>query len=462
MFLNPDIAVPRLESGAKRDRKVTAELEIRRRIESRGAITFAEFMDVALYWPQGGYYTGISQRVGAQGDYYTSPMVHPAFGAAISVQLLQMWRLLGSPSTFDLLELGAGNGMLCRDIMAYSEHLPGGFVGSLRYLCVDLGTSPAFEAGITDKVGALPKPRAAQRAVASVIPGGASPGENKTPTAPQGLPFRNLHGCILTNELLDAFPVHQVAVQDGQLREVYISLDGEELSVTLGETSTPELENRLNRLGVTLEEGQTAEINLGLAGWSRTLAQALSSGFVLTVDYGRPAPELYSAADRKRGTLTAFYRHTQTDAPLRHVGSQDITAQVDFTSVVEEGRRAGLTPVGLTPQGRFLGNLGLSQWQRRLATLELSQRAVEANRAGMVDLARQGGLGDFKVLVQGKRVERSHLWGIQRAGPAQELTASLPVPLLTQQHLNLIQGRYLASEMEFEGLWPVADPPELT
>lgn len=430
---------------------MNAEWEIRRRIEERGAITFAEFMDLALYWPQGGYYTGFSQQVGAQGDYYTSPMVHPAFGALISVQLFQMWQLLDSPEPFHLVELGAGNGMLCRDVVAYSRNLPGRFAESLRYICVDLETSWGFEREILGTAGAT----TGQRAGACVIP-------NTSSSAPAGLPFSNLRGCILTNELLDAFPVHQVVLQDGDLREVYISLDQDELSVTLGEISTPELADRLNQLAVTLEEGQTVEINLGLSDWSRSLTEALSSGFVLTVDYGRPAQELYSAADRKRGTLTAFYRHTQTDAPFRNIGAQDITAQVDFTSVVEEGRRAGLNSWGFTTQGRFLSNLGLNLWQRRLTTLDLSQRVVEANRAGMVDVARPGGLGDFRVLIQGKNVGQLPLWGFEASDPAQELAARLPVPLLTQGHLNLVKARYPAAEMEFEDFWPTEQPPNFT
>ena len=420
---------------------MTAEREIHRRIEARGAITFAEFMELALYWPKGGYYTGTSGKVGGAGDYYTSPMVHPAFGALVSVQLFQMWRLLGCPAPFQVVELGAGNGMLCRDIVTYSQNLPGRFAESLRYLCLDIGANAGFE---RDFLGQDATHRVS-RLTANV------PGESFT-AGTGGLPLRNLHGCILANELLDAFPVHQVVFQDGKLQETYVTLDHGDLSMVPGALSTPELAGRLDALGVTLEEGQTVEINLGLAGWSRSLTDALSAGFVLIVDYGRQARELYSAAARKRGTLTAFYRHTQTDAPLQYLGVQDITAQVDFTTVAEEGRRAGLAPLGLTTQGRFLSNLGWHLWQRRLATLGLSQREVEANRAGMVDLARPGGLGEFKVLAQGKNVDTAGLWGFQPpVEPA--LLERLPVPLLTPQHLSLMEARYPHTAFEAEEWW---------
>ena len=146
----------------------------------------------------------------------------------------------------------------------------------------------------------------------------------------------------------------------------------------------------------------------------------MERGFVLTVDYGRPAAELYSPELRRRGTLTTYYRHAQLDAPLQHVGRQDITAQVDFTSVIDAGRRNGLDLLGLDTQGRFLRRLGLTRMQQRLAALDLPQYAAQANRAGMLDLARQGGLGDFKVLCQGKGVGAPELWGFTPSAEAAE------------------------------------------
>ena len=112
---------------------MSAESEVRRRIQKRGKITFVEFLEIALYWPQGGYYTG-PERVGADGDYYTSPAVHPVFGALLAVQLYQMWRLMDRPAPFTVLELGAGSGLLCRDIITYAAGLPEGFAQSLRYI----------------------------------------------------------------------------------------------------------------------------------------------------------------------------------------------------------------------------------------------------------------------------------------------------------------------------------------
>ena len=160
-------------------------------------------------------------------------------------------------------------------------------------------------------------------------------------------------GCVLSNELLDSFPVHQVRWSRGKLREVYVSLEADELVEELGAPSTPGLAERLNGLGIQLEEGQTAEINLGLADWAQRAAQMLEAGFVLTIDYGRPAAELYSARLRPRGSLTTYYRQVQTDAPLRRIGRQDISAQVDFSSARLAGEAAGTGNAGVDQPGWF-------------------------------------------------------------------------------------------------------------
>ena len=403
-----------------------AEQEIRRRIRDGGPITFAEFMDVALFWPDGGYYTG-RDPVGASGDYYTSPMAHPAFGALLAVQLFQMWRLLGCPQPFTVVEQGAGNGRLCGDITGYADRLPDGFRDALRYLCLDL----------------RPVPHAIQ-------PPGGGRNPSVTPVAATGLPLRGVTGCFLSNEFLDVFPVHRVALAEGKLREILVALSGDELVEVLDEPSTPALAARLEDLDIELAEGQTVEINLGLEGWAEHLAAALDRGFVLSIDYGHRAEELYSAERRPRGSLTTFYRHVQTDSPLARVGRQDMTAQVDFTSVVNSGRRVGLEPVGFAWQGEFLQNLGLQRFQQQLPTLGLSPTEVRANRAGMVDLGRPGGLGDFKVLALGKNVGKPRLWGFEsRAEPTPPLP-DLPVPLLTPQHLSLAAGWTPRAEQEFE------------
>lgn len=418
-------------SRAGRVAAMSPESEIRRRIQQRGPLTFAEFMELALYWPDGGYYaggTGAAEPFGAAGDYYTSPLAHPAFGALLALQLYQCWQLLDYPNPFDLVELGAGNGLLCRDIKAAAAQLPGGFGNALRYICIDRSPAPKFEVKGDDS------------GVARVIA--------------DGLPLRGLCGVLLSNELLDAFPVHQVRREKGKLQEVYIAVAASGALVeTLGEPSTPALATRFAELGIELADGQTAEINLQLDDWASEIAAALDAGFVLTIDYGRPAAELYANQLRPRGTLTTYYRHTQTDAPLQRIGRQDITAQVDFTSVMNAGRRAGLTPLGFTHQEQLLRNLGFDQFRRRLAALPLTRAELAANRAGLLALVNPDGMGNFKALVQGKGVGRPNLWGFMPAAEAATLAETVPFPPLTDRHLSLPSGWPPAGSGEFDLEW---------
>ena len=408
---------------------MNAEAEIRRRIAACGSMTFAEFMEIALYHPHGGYYAS-GERIGGDGDFYTSPSAHPAFGALLAAQLFQMWDLLGRPAPFYVAEPGAGNGLLCSDILSAAAGLPAGFARSLRYVCLDQRSQAGHERGL--------------------------PGVSRL--ASHGLPLRGMVGCILSNELLDAMPVHQITIEQGSLREVYVTLDGGEFAMLTGEPSTPLLGQRLASLGVELAEGQTAEVNLALDGWAQAASQSLARGFVLTIDYGRPADELYSPSDRFRGTLTTYHRHLQTDRPLELIGQQDMSAQVDFTTVERAGTRAGLDFLGYASQSAFLSYLGLGQLEQR--QIDAPLRKAQASRAGMRELAKPGGLGDFKVMAQGKNTGKPELWGFSLSEQAQNMAAQMPLPRPTQVHLDLLTGRYPATEAQFEMAWDALWPDD--
>ena len=387
---------------------------MRRRIARRGPITFAEYMDAALYGP-GGYYTRADANPLA--DYYTAPQVHPAFGALLCIQLLHCWTLLGRPRPFDIIELGAGDGLLCRDLLTAAAFLPDGFADAVRYTVCDRRIPPGWEQGFAN---------------ARRIPGNAIAGDT----------IRRLDsdaGCVISNELLDALPVHRVRMDGGRLRELYVSLapdvaDGYEgpLIEIAGSPSTPQLQRRLDELGITLADGQTAEICPLLDDWAASVAGALpASGFVITIDYGRAAADLYNPAQRPDGTLVTYHRHRQTDTPLADVGRQDITAQVDFTAARQAGERAGLITVGCVPQGWLLHRLGLQTLRRNgppagygagggWQTLPPGPDGLPPDylppdfgtvadtgaawRTGLTQLAHPGGLGDFRVLIQAKGV----------------------------------------------------------
>ena len=382
--------------------------ELIHRLRTKGKITFAEYMDLALYWPKGGYYRGPSPT-GASGDFYTAPGAHPAFGALLCLQLYQMWRLLDRPHPFWVVEVGAGSGQLSSDVVNFAPDLPGKFHCSLRYLPLD------------------PFPDAGDASVQPIVT--------------DGLPLTGVVGCILSNELLDAFPVHIVEKRDGRLLEVYINLQDDSLVEELDEPSTPDLLRRLEGLNVELAAGQRAEINLAMTSWLKDAARALMQGYLLTIDYGRESAELYSH-QRLRGTLATFYRHTQTDNPYVRVGQQDITAQVDFTTLQRRGEECGLTNLAYLTQGQFLTNLGLRRWISQLPALGLGQQQRDANRMGMLQLIHPGGMGDFKVLVQAKNVPDEPLWCIEPSEELVDLVHELELPLLTDRHVPLLEGRY--------------------
>ncbi len=383
-----------------------AERAIRRRIARHGPITFSEYMARALYGP-GGYYP----RHNAGADYYTSPQAHPAFGALLAVYLFHLWTLLDRPRPFTIVEPGAGNGLLCRDILTAAAALPDGFYEAVRYIAGDLRPIAGRERSEAR----------AQRIAANAL----------------RLPLRGGIGCVISNELLDALPVHRVRMDSGRLHELYVDVESDvadgyegQLVERSREPSTPSLERRLAELGIELADGQTAEICLLLEDWASSVASVLDRGFALTIDYGRSAADLYDPEQRPQGTLVTYRAHQQTDSPLEETGRQDITAQVDFTSVRIAGERAGLTAVGNVPQGWFLARLGLQTIRRNRpssdqpvsgwttlpvgpdgllpdALPELLGAHSDEGRdwlTGLTHLVRPGGLGDFRVLVQAKGI----------------------------------------------------------
>ena len=337
---------------------------IRDRIREKGRITFAEFMETALYDPDHGYYTSGREPVGTRGDYLTGPEMHPAFGAMIARWVAGRWREMGSPSPFDVVEIGAGTGLLHAAIAAYLEKFEPELQRTLHYRAVEIR-------GVRSQSG-----ESAIEVLESLA----------------HIPDGSITGCIVSNELVDAFPVHVVVVEGRDLREIYVAWDGERFVEVTGEPSTPQIPSYFDRLGIVLPEGYRTEVNLEALGWIRQVAAKLSRGYVLTIDYGYTADEYYSP-ERRRGTLLCYYRHTSSEDPYVRVGQQDITAHVDFTSLMEAGRKAGLEVVQFTTQRDFLLAQGIREWL---------ERANPRERRAILSLIDPRGMGGFKQLVQKK------------------------------------------------------------
>jgi SAM-dependent MidA family methyltransferase len=201
--------------------------------------------------------------------------------------------------------------------------------------------------------------------------------------------------------LIDNFPVHRFAIQGGSVKEVFVTSAGGHLTEVLDEPSSPRIAARLTSLGVSLAEGYRGEVNLAMEDWTGQLSSALDRGFILTIDYGQPATDLYSRQNNQ-GTLVCYHRHVASRDPYQHIGQQDITCQVDFTSLMRLGDRHGLATVGYTRQSTFLTNLGFSSFLDALQTRGLSTARTALSRMAMMALVDPEEYGDFKVLAQAK------------------------------------------------------------
>ena len=210
------------------------------------------------------------------------------------------------------------------------------------------------------------------------------------------------HAVVFSNELLDAFPVHRVTVRDGRLLESFVGLndDGNFIFVE-GEPSTPRLAEHFARLGVTLEEGQVAEVNLEVSDWLARAAGVVAVGFVITVDYGDEASPLYGAPHRRGGTLRAFRGHELIEEVLRDPGGQDLTTTVNWTQVVAEGERAGLRTLSLERLDGFLLRAGLVEQLELESTHATSGADTAALRLDAREMILPNGMAShFQVLIQ--------------------------------------------------------------
>ncbi len=352
------------------------------RIGRKGPLTFAEFMSLALYHPEYGYYMA-GVRVGREGDYYTAPAVHPVFGALLAEQIFEMWRLAGGPLAWQIVEYGAGPGWLAGDILeALERHHPDCFAAT-RYEIVEISSAlrAVGERHLRERFG----PR---------VRWNPAPG------------VRAVEGCVLANELLDALPFHLVRGEPGgRLSELYVGWDGCRLVEVPGPPSTPRLEEYFAAQGVRLAPGRRAEVSLAALDWVAEVARTLVRGYVLILDYGLSAAELYHP-DRAGGSLRCFRNHRLHTDPFAAVGEQDITAHVNFSALAARARALGLEVLGPVPQGSFLARL-VPLLARKL---DLAQDLKA--RLGLKELIFRMGEA-FRVLVLARDVPAAPLTGLQ-------------------------------------------------
>lgn len=353
---------------------------IMERIRREGPITFSAFMELALYHPEYGYYTSDRRKIGRAGDFYTSPTVSPFFAEMLAVRLREMWQRLGRPAPFVVAEYGAGTGTLARDFLGVAER-DGEFWEAITYLIVEV--SPGL------------------CKIQEALLGGVRPG--KVAWAGEHLTAGVIpDGCVIVNELVDAFPVHRLWwTVDGRPEEIYVDCRAGHLVEMIGPLSTPALADYLAEMEVSGIPGQIIEVNLAALDWLAEVAAALGSGFVVTIDYGGLTAEVHHPA-RSGGTLRCFYRHTLNTDPYRHIGAQDITASVDFSALMRRGERYGLHVESYQTQAEFLVRSGILERLRGKDDYRYDPQHYNTVLAVKKLILPEGMGSAFKVLVQSK------------------------------------------------------------
>jgi SAM-dependent MidA family methyltransferase len=297
-----------------------------------GWIGFERYMEMALYAPGLGYYSGGLEKFGPRGDFVTAPMLGPAFAACIGRQCAEVIDALGGGS---VLEFGAGNGQLAAEVLLAMKQQG---CEPDRYLIVETSA----------ELGARQKDTLEQSAgtLADCVEWLDS------------LPERGVRGVVLANEVLDAMPVLRFVIDgQGQAVELGVTSNGTNFElVPASQPLPPDLQNRLQPY--RLPPGYSSEIGRQAEAWTRSVADHLEAGIMLLIDYGFPQREYYHR-DRKQGTLMCHYRHHAHDDSFLYPGLQDMTAHVDFSGVWHVAREAGLELAGYCSQGAFLLSLGV-------------------------------------------------------------------------------------------------------
>jgi SAM-dependent MidA family methyltransferase len=358
------------------------------RIRRFGPITFAEYMRECLYHPVHGYYSQPESRRFA--DYYTSVDVHPIFGRLLARQLAQMWEQLGRPSGFQLVEAAAGTGRLASHVLDFVQAKLPEFYKALHYVAVE--RSPARCDQLAARLG-------------SHIGRGLC-------RATIEMPAKIAVGCIFSNELLDALPVHRVIQQEGRLQEIFVTSDGAAFSEVRMPLSTCAISEYFAAQEIALIEGQQAETALEACDWISEIGHRLERGFVLTIDYGHEAAGLFDA-HHMAGTVLAYASHRANEDFYAAPGQQDLTAHVNFTALRLWGARSGLATLGMVSQTAFLLALGQENEFSDLYDEGMDETERVRARLQLKTLIFPEGMGErFQVFIQQKGRDAAKLTGL--------------------------------------------------
>ncbi len=381
-----------LAGNSKLIQKIIEEISL------KGPLTFARFMELALYDEQYGYYmtpmvgeaVSFRERIGWEGDFYTAPELSPILAKTLARQVLEIDSQLGHPDPFTFVEMGGGNGTFASDFLLHCQTITPDFLSRLSYHLVE--RSPFLqsqqEISIRETMGTWVDRHVAWK------------------SSVEQLDTDSVTGVMFSNELVDAFPVHRVRFDNRHFQEMFVDYEGGQFVERLGPLSSPKLDEYIHQYGVVLQEGQTSELHLKSENWMIHVARIVHRGIVITVDYGHTGGDYY-APERKTGTFLCYYRHSVSSNPYSRVGEQDLTAHVNFTALAKSGKECGLQPVGFTTLANWLMGLGVEEF---VQDEDPESKEVQA----LTQLLRPNGMGTtFKVLVQQKGVELEALQGLR-------------------------------------------------
>jgi SAM-dependent MidA family methyltransferase len=362
---------------------VTLAERLKDKILATGPISFRDYMDNCLYYPGLGYYDSETEKIGAGGDFITSPVITPLFAQLIARQLEEMWNILGKKD-FTVIEYGAGTGVLCRDILnalKKNDEL----YSKLHYCIIEKSASMRRKEKLllTEKVE----------------------WHDNLADIPYNI------SCILANEVLDNFPIHKVEMKE-ELMEAFVNYENGFVEVL--KPASQQIKDYFGNLHIELPANVKAEVNLEALNWIKEISGHLKSGFIITIDYGYLATELLHYS-KSQGTLSCFSKHKVNLNPYQFPGEQDITAHVNFSALHHYGLQNGLQTCGYTDQFHFLQGLGLvnllREQEQQHAYEEVSGEKKEFLLSTFfMDMGKK-----FKVLIQQKGIPRSFLSGMRFA-----------------------------------------------
>jgi len=356
--------------------------------QKNNRITFYDFMKTTLYEPNLGYYTKDRTKIGKAADFYTSSSVGPVFGKTIANTFVELLSYI-SDHHYTILEIGGGDGRFARDVLNGIKEKNKSFYEKTTYFMIE--TSPFHqkiqEEQVKDHFDHM-----------------------KWVDCLEDIP-QPFEGVIFSNELVDAFPVHMVQMKNGELQEVFVTWDEEQQKFIeiLDHVTDLSIDQYFKKQNIELKEEQIAEVNIDAIEWLQSISRFLHKGYLITIDYGYPAEELY-ASHRQNGSLMCYHKHLANDNPYQNIGDQDITTHVNFSALMDKGEELKLETILFTVQSEFLLNSGILHFLQEVRPMEMLDKdlfqdeALKINRA-IRQLITPGEMGEtFKVLIQKKNV----------------------------------------------------------